>query len=222
MPDTIPFPDPRLADEQGLVCSGGCWSADWMLSAYRQGIFPWPTNSWGQEQLLWFSPDPRAILELDGLHISRRLGRRLRQGGYTVVMDRCFNEVVAACRQVHRRTWITPSLVNAYSDLHQLGYGHSVGIYREGELIGGVFGISIGGFFSGESMFHRQTDGSKIALVHLVQHLRRRGFSLFDVQQTTAHMSSLGAIAISREEYLQRLATAIRADVSFAGQGEKE
>jgi leucyl/phenylalanyl-tRNA--protein transferase len=191
---------------------------DWLLEAYSHGIFPWPIATERGTILAWFSPDPRAILEFDHLHVSRRLRRRIRRGGYQLTRNADFRGVVAGCaepRGPEGGSWITPELGAAYQRLHERGFAHSVEVWSEGHLVGGVYGVSLGGFFSGESMFHRQRDASKIALVHLVAHLRRRGYRLFDIQQWTPHMARMGASEIPRAEYLKRLGSALRLDTSF-------
>jgi len=212
------FPAVETADADGLLMLGGELSPVWILEAYRQGIFPWPLSLEGVDLLAWFSPDPRAIFELDQLHISRRLRRRLRNGGYKVTTNRAFDRVMASCaapREDEAGTWITPDLATAYRRLHALGYAHSVEVWHREELVGGLYGVSIGGFFSGESMYHRHRDASKIAICHLVRHLDEQGFTLFDIQQSSLHCSMMGAIEIGRDEYLQRLRTATGQDVSF-------
>lgn len=188
------------------------------MEAYRSGIFPMPLNYGHQRSLGWFSPDPRGILELDGFHISRRLARRLRQGEFRFTTNAAFEQVVEGCaapRAQDTGCWLTLAMQNAYLSLHDLNIAHSVEVWSGGRLVGGIFGIAIGGFFAGESMFSRQTDASKAALAWLVNRLRHRGFTLLDVQWTNDHTRSLGAIDISREEYLRRLASAATLPVSF-------
>jgi leucyl/phenylalanyl-tRNA--protein transferase len=213
------FPHPREAGPDGLLITGGSLAPAWMMEAYRSGIFPMPLNYGHQRSLGWFSPDPRGILELDGFHISRRLARRLRQGEFQFTSNAAFEQVVEACaapRSQDTGCWLTLAMQNAYLSLHELGAAHSVEAWSGNQLVGGIFGIAIGGFFAGESMFSRRTDASKAALAWLVHHLRCRGFSLLDVQWTNEHTRSLGAIDISREEYLQRLSTAVLLPSKFA------
>ncbi|BBO32406.1 leucyl/phenylalanyl-tRNA--protein transferase [Lacipirellula parvula] len=210
------FPPAQRASPEGLVAIGGRLSTNWLLDAYRHGIFPWPSNSY--EPMLWWSPDPRAILPLDGMYISRRLERRLRSGEFQATCDTAFAEVISACATGPGReggTWITPEMVAAYTELHRLGCAHSVEIWREGQLAGGVYGLAIGGLFAAESMFYRSRDGSKAALARLVCHLRTRGFALLDVQQATDHTDSLGVVEITRKEYLKRLEAAVELPVEF-------
>jgi leucyl/phenylalanyl-tRNA--protein transferase len=181
-----------------------------LLAAYRAGIFPWPDDT---GRLLWWSPDPRAILPLDRLHVSRSL-RRVRRR-FAVTRDTAFADVMRGCATSHGPTWITPAMFAAYVRLHALGWAHSVEVWSEGGLVGGVYGVAVGGLFAAESMFHRVRDASKVALVELVEHLAARGFALLDVQLQTMHLSSLGAVEIARRSYLSRLAAARRADVTW-------
>ncbi len=205
------FPPADSADPGGLVFLGGQLSPDWLLDAYREGIFPWPIVP-RFSRMQWWSPDPRAIFEFDRFHISRRLERTCRSGKFTVTSDRDFAGVIRACGTAQDRrwnTWITPDLAAAYCRLADLGHTHSVEVWHDGRLAGGVYGIAIGGLFAGESMFHHERDASKVALVYLVRHLRERGYRLFDIQQLTDHTRSLGAIEIPRREYLRRLREAL-------------
>jgi len=208
------FLDPERADADGLVGVGGDLRPARLLEAYRRGIFPWFDDD---SPILWWSPDPRAIFEMDGLHISRRLARTVRSGRFAVTFDRAFTEIVRGC--AHRPgegSWITTDMIDAYTRLHELGHAHSAEVWHEGQLAGGLYGVTIGGLFAGESMFSRVRDASKVALVHCMERLHQRGFQLFDVQFLNEHTSSLGAIEIPRREYLARLRKAIARDVSFA------
>ena len=195
---------------------GGRLSVDRLLDGYRHGIFPWPAYS--GEPMLWWSPDPRAILPLAGMHVSRRLERTMRGGKFTVRANTAFAEVLRGCATGHGReggTWLTPEMVAAYTQLHQLGHAHSVETWLDDRLVGGVYGVAIGGFFSAESMFYRERDASKVALARLVAHLNLRGYALLDVQQWTPHTGSLGVVEISRREYLKRLDEAVRVETSW-------
>ena len=197
---------------------GGCLSVQWLLAAYRRGIFPWPVTDGKREVLAWFSPDPRAILELEELHVSRRLERRLRSGQFQVTFDSDFGSVVRGCAAPRRSdgiTWITPEMVTAYGRLHRHGYAHSVEVWQGGRLVGGLYGLALGGFFAGESMFHQVRDASKVALVHLVRRLRHQGFSLLDVQQASPHLARMGAKEIPRRDFLARLQRALAEPVKF-------
>jgi leucyl/phenylalanyl-tRNA--protein transferase len=210
---TLPFLLADFADETGLIAIGGDLRPKRLLQAYRAGVFPWYDEN---EPICWWSPDPRAIFELDGLHVSRRLRRALGSGRFRVTVDRDFAGVIRGCALGREEgTWITPEMIHAYEELHRLGYAHSVEAWQEDELAGGVYGVAIGGFFAGESMFARRSDASKVALVHLVERLRQRGFQLFDIQFLTEHTTRLGAMAIPRPVYLARLRKAIAAPVSF-------
>jgi leucyl/phenylalanyl-tRNA---protein transferase len=208
------FPDPRNAlggENHGLVAVGGDFSVPRLLLAYRSGIFPWTANP-----MTWWSPDPRGIFELNRFHVSRSLARVLRQGVFRVTFDQAFRRVIEECAgQPRSGHWITPEFIEAYSRLHQEGYAHSLECWLEGELAGGIYGVALGGFFAGESMFHRASNASKVALYHLVEHLRARSFVLFDIQMVTPITTQLGAVLITREEYLQRLARAIDLPVRF-------
>jgi leucyl/phenylalanyl-tRNA--protein transferase len=209
------FPEPRLADADGLLATGGDFEPATLLAAYRQGIFPWPVDG---VDLLWWSPDPRAVLPPDGVHVSRSLARTLRRGRFRVTIDAAFDEVMAGCAdRVDDETWITPAIRDAYARLHRLGWAHSVEVWADGALAGGLYGVSIGALFAAESMFHRASDASKVAVVALAQHARAVGVELIDVQMPTAHLTSLGAVTISREQYLQRLAPAVSRRVDFIG-----
>ncbi len=207
------FLDPERADADGLVGVGGNLQPSMLLEAYRRGIFPWFDAS---SPILWWSPDPRAIFELDGLHVSRRLARTVRSGRFTSTVDRAFTEVMRGCaHRPHDGVWITPDMIVAYARLHDLGHAHSVEVWHEGELAGGVYGVTVGGLFAGESMFSRVRDASKVALVYLMERLRQRGYRLFDVQFLNDHTAGLGAVEIPRSEYLARLRMALTCEARF-------
>jgi leucyl/phenylalanyl-tRNA---protein transferase len=204
---TTPFPDPNLAGPDGLVAVGGDLGVERLLAAYRMGIFPWTVNP-----ISWWSPDPRAIIELDGFHVSQSLARVIRQGRFEVTIDQSFRAVMEGCAAPapgRGGAWITEEFIAAYTRLHRQGHAHSVECRLGGELVGGIYGVTIGGLFAGESMFHRVNDASKVALHHLVGHLRRRGFALFDIQMVTPATKPLGAVEIPRREYLRRLSAAV-------------
>ncbi len=205
------FPDPRQALREGpwngLLAVGGDLSCERLLLAYRMGIFPWTGLP-----LTWWSPDPRAVIEFAEFHVPRSLARLLRRGDYSITFDRAFREVMAACAAPapgRERTWISPGFIEAYTALHRAGYAHSLECWRQGVLIGGIYGVAIGGFFAGESMFHLQSNASKIALAHLVKHLQLRHYALFDIQMVTPVTRQLGAREIPREDYLRRLSVAL-------------
>ena len=200
------FPDPRDAPADAPLAVGGDLAPATLLDAYAHGIFPWPLD---RRMLTWWSPDPRGVIPLDGLHASRTLRRTLRRGALTTTVDRAFAAVVAGCAE-RQATWITPALADAYATLHELGHARSVEVWdRAGELVGGVYGVVLGGAFTGESMFHRATDASKVALVVLVERLRARGFALLDVQLLTPHLATMGAVALPRDEFLDLLGHAL-------------
>lgn len=210
----------------GLVRIGGDLEPATLLEAYCTGVFPWFDEDC---PICWWSPDPRAIFPLlpsppggegsgvrGGLHISRRLGRTIRSGKFTVTINQAFGDVIRGCAQRDEGTWLTQSMIDAYERLHRLGVAHSVEAWRDGKLGGGLYGVALGGLFAGESMFHHVTDASKVALAFTVEHLNRRGYRLFDTQFLTEHTARLGAIEIPRREYLERLQQALRIDASFA------
>ncbi len=209
----LSFPDPRDATAEGLVAIGGDMSAPRLLTAYRNGIFPWT-----DKPITWWSPDPRGIFELERFHVSKSLARTLRQGVFQMTVDRAFREVMSGCAAPARdrqETWVTADFIAAYTRLHEQGHAHSVECWRDGRLAGGIYGVALGGLFAGESMFHRESNASKVALFHLVNHLRERNFALFDVQMLTPITRQLGAVEISRREYLERLAEAVKLPCKF-------
>lgn len=211
-----PFPPvaQALKEPNGLLAGGADLSPQRLLAAYRHGIFPWYAPG---EPILWWSPDPRMVLFPDAIRITRSLARTLRNADYSVTLDSAFAQVIAACAAAPRPgqngTWITREMRQAYIRLHALGYAHSVETWRAGRLVGGLYGVAIGRAFCGESMFAHVTDASKIALAHLCRFLAGRGFGIIDCQMETAHLTSLGARPIPRDEYLARLATLVAAEV---------
>ncbi len=205
------FPDPRLAMEEpnGLLALGGCLSPRRLISAYAEGIFPWYSEG---QPILWWSPDPRLVLFPDQLHISRSLRKSLRRGGFDVTLDEAFDDVLHACaapRPKQDGTWLLPEMIQAYNSLHELGYAHSVEVRVKGELVGGLYGIALGGIFFGESMFSRVNNASKIAFVYLVAQLHRWNFRLIDCQVYSEHLASLGATEIPRDVFLKHLRQAL-------------
>jgi leucyl/phenylalanyl-tRNA---protein transferase len=202
------FPDPRYA-RGDVVAVGDDLRVDTLRDAYRHGIFPWPHE---RLPLPWFSPRRRTILLFDELHVGRTLRRAMGKSGYEFTIDRAFAEVIAACAESPRGeetgTWILPEIIEAYTRLHRAGDAHSVEVWRGAELIGGLYGVDSGGVFTGESMFHRVPNASKLALLFLVDHLRVRGATWLDCQVTTAHIRALGAREVSRAKFLDMLAAA--------------
>lgn len=184
-----------------------------VLLAYSAGVFPMGDDETGE--VAWYWPDPRAILPLNGFHTSRSLAKTLRKGTFEVRIDTAHEAVMRACADRAEGTWITEDFIRVYGALHRAGYSHSVEAWRAGRLVGGVYGVALGAAFMAESMFHRETDASKVALAALVHQLRERGFQLLDVQLLTPHLASLGAVEISRDEYLSRLLQALRAGIKW-------
>jgi len=224
LPPSRFFPPADQASASGIVAVGGRLTPRWLLYAYQHGIFPWPHPQL-DDPMLWWSPDPRAIIEFDRFHIPRRLRSTCRGGKFELTCDRDFAGVLHGCATSAGRehaTWLTPRMKRAYLRLHQLGHAHSVEAWHQGTLAGGTYGVAIGGFFAAESMFYRVSDASKVALVALVGHLRSRGYQLLDIQQLTPHTARFGASEIPRAEYLRRLAQAIQLPVSFGHRLELE
>lgn len=198
----ILFPPVEDADE-GLLAIGGDLSSERLLAAYRQGIFPWYSEG---DPLLWWAPDPRTVIIPGEVHVSRRLARRLRQGAFQFTMDTKFPQVMAECavapRPQQEGTWITPEMIAAYCRLHRLGFAHSIECWEGTELAGGLYGVSLGGCFFGESMFTKRPDGSKAALILLDRLCRQWGFVLIDCQLMNPHLARMGAKEIPRSEYM--------------------
>ncbi|MDX9787765.1 MAG: leucyl/phenylalanyl-tRNA--protein transferase [Desulfobacterales bacterium] len=201
--NTIAFPPPHLADKSGLLAVGGDLSRERLIKAYRSGIFPWYS---GGEPILWWSPDPRLVLFPHALHVSKRLERILRKGEFQISFDRAFPEVIRACAesraQKNEGTWLVPEMIEAYETLHEFGQAHSVEAWRNGQLVGGLYGVSLGRCFFGESMFTKVANASKAAFVTLVRQLTALNFDMIDCQVTTAHLVNFGATEISRKKFL--------------------
>ena len=208
--DDIAFPHPSLADKDGLLAIGGDLSPERLLAAYANGIFPWFDED---SAILWWSTDPRMILLPANFKRSKSLKQTIRNGGFEVRFDEAFERVITSCAITGRKgefgTWITEEMIDAYVSLHRMGYAHSVETYRNGILVGGLYGISLGKAFFGESMFHLERDASKVALSVLVDRLIEWDFHLIDAQQRTEHLKSLGAHAIPRSEFLEMLEKAL-------------
>ena len=203
------FPDPELFDGDGLVAIGGDLRPERLLLAYRRGIFPWYSDGCVP---MWWSPDPRAVLSPATLHVSHSLARVIRRGGFALTWNRCFQVVMTECGKCRAEgTWVIDEMVDAYAELHARGSAHSLEVWRAERLVGGIYGVQVGGLFAAESMFHRRADMSKVALVALVRSLFRAGIELFDVQFRTPHLETMGAEVIPRAEYLRRLRRAVRA-----------
>jgi leucyl/phenylalanyl-tRNA--protein transferase len=201
--------DERRGWPRGLVGIGGALEPDTLLEAYRAGIFPWSSVP----EITWWSPDPRVVFDLDRWRPHRSVARSVRRAGWTFSCDRDFTGVMRGCAEPtpkRSETWIGEDFIRAYSELHRRGYAHSVEVWEGEHLVGGIYGVAIGGFFGGESMFHRRTDASKAALAYLVTRLKALGYQLLDAQARNPHLMRLGATAIPRQEYLRRLRRAIR------------
>jgi leucyl/phenylalanyl-tRNA--protein transferase len=207
----LAFPPTSQAEPSGLLAVGGDLSVERLLRGYALGIFPW----YEEPPILWFSPDPRMLIEPGALHVARRLRRTLRQGRFELRLDTAFTRVIQKCAEVPREeergTWITPEMIEAYVALHERGWAHSCEAWQGDELVGGVYGVSLGGAFFAESMFHRATDASKAALAALVWQVEAWGFTLFDCQLPTPHLASLGAKPWPRERFLSALEHALAA-----------
>jgi leucyl/phenylalanyl-tRNA--protein transferase len=207
----LPFPDPAGADSYGLLAYGGDLSPERLVSAYAHGVFPWYESG----PILWFSPDPRMVLLPAELRVNRSLRKNLARHRFEVRVDSNFEGVIRSCAEVPRPgqsgTWVTPDMIEAYCRLHELGLAHSVESWREGQLVGGVYGVSLGAAFFGESMFARQSDASKVALVYLVRQIERWGFQFLDCQVYTEHTAGLGATPWPRDRFLRELRTALKA-----------
>ena len=205
------FPPPQLATKEGLLAIGGDLSPKRLLQAYRNGIFPWYSEG---EPILWWSPDPRLVLYPNELRVSRSLNKVINKGDFQVTIDRAFKAVITECAQVrldnHEGTWIVTDMVQAYCRLHECGFAHSVEVWKQDQLAGGLYGVSLGKCFFGESMFTRITNASKVALVALVKHLKPFNFAFIDCQITTGHLTRFGAREIPRTRYLTELANALK------------
>ncbi len=210
----LSLPDPNDSDDEGLLAVGGDLSPARLLFAYENGIFPWYSAG---VPPLWWSPNPRALMTRDRLHVSRSLRRVLRSGRFEVSIDRAFPDVIAACASNREGgTWILPEMLQAYVQLHRLGHAHSFEVWQDGALAGGLYGVRRGALFAAESMFHLATNASKVALAVSIDTLFRAGMRVFDVQFVTEHLASLGAYQVSRSEYLAQIAEATRLEVSPA------
>ena len=202
------FPNPSGADSEGLVAIGGDLSTERLLAAYEQGIFPWYSEGLPP---MWWSPDPRTVMDPAHLHVSRSLARELRRGRFRVTFDRAFQAVMLECgRERDDGTWITNDMLAAYVELHRRGHAHSFEVWNGERLVGGLYGVHRGALFAAESMFHRETNASKVALAVSVESLFAAGIELFDVQFLTPHLESLGAYELPRHDYLARVADAKR------------
>ncbi|MEM9444000.1 MAG: leucyl/phenylalanyl-tRNA--protein transferase [Verrucomicrobiota bacterium] len=211
--DELWFPSPEEARPDGLLAIGGDLSPERLILAYHRGIFPWSV-----EPISWWSPDPRAVFDMHRFHLSRRVQRVIKQRKFAVTFDQAFEQVIKSCAKPAKgreETWISQEFIAAYSQLHKRGYAHSVECWLNKELVGGVYGVSLGAFFAGESMFYRESNASTVALFHLMERLQKSGYQLFDTQMLTNHTERLGAYHIPRSEYLKRLEIALRTITVF-------
>jgi leucyl/phenylalanyl-tRNA--protein transferase len=211
LPDNFIFPPPEYAEPDGLLAVGGDLSEKRLLLAYSMGIFPWYSEG---SPILWWSPDPRLVLIPEELRISRSLRQVINKNTFKVTMDAAFEDVIRSCADIHKKkyggTWITGEMIDAYINLYNSGFAHSVESWHEGELAGGLYGVSMGGAFFGESMFNKKPNASKVAFVYLVQQLIKWGFRLIDCQVTTGHLMSFGAKEIPRSEFMEKLKQALK------------
>lgn len=201
----FPAPEQALREPNGLLAAGGNLQVETLLDAYRHGIFPWFEAG---QPLLWWSPDPRAVLCPDELHVSRSMARRLRRGGYAITTDQAFGAVIRGCaapRAGSAGTWIVPEMIAAYQALHDAGHAHSIECWIDGKLAGGLYGVVVGTVFCGESMFSARSDASKLVLIHLARGLHAGGFGLIDCQVGNPHLASLGASTLPRSIFLAQL-----------------
>ncbi len=211
LPDEIVFPSPELAEADGLLAVGGDLSVERLLVAYSMGIFPWYSDD---SPILWWSPDPRLVLNPADLRVSRSLRQTMKKGTYRITFDKAFERVMRSCAESPRKeqagTWITEDMIEAYCRLHEKGFAHSAESWSGDELAGGLYGVALGGVFYGESMFARKSDASKVAFVKLVQHLAEWKFLIIDCQVTTRHLMSLGAKEVPRSEFLKIMKKALK------------
>ncbi|RPJ78835.1 MAG: leucyl/phenylalanyl-tRNA--protein transferase [Alphaproteobacteria bacterium] len=207
---SVQFPDPNLAEDEGLVAVGGNLDLAYLISAYAQGVFPWYSEG---EPILWWSPNPRMVLIPNAFKISKSLKQTINSGKFYIQFDTNFSDVIANCSAKKRKgqsgTWITNDIMNAYTELHRQGYAHSVETYCGKKLVGGLYGVTLGKAFFGESMFYHERDASKFALYNLCRLLVKWDFHFIDVQQSTNHLRSLGATDIERSKFLEMLRTAL-------------
>jgi len=211
LPEELIFPPPEEAEEDGLLAVGGDLSIERILLAYHVGIFPWYSDG---SPLLWWSPDPRLVLEPPNLRISKSLEKVIKKDLFTITLDQAFDAVIRGCAQTNRAdgkgTWIVEDMIRAYGQLYEAGFAHSVESWCEGKLVGGLYGVSLGKVFFGESMYYRVKDASKVAFVHLVKLLQHWGFAMIDCQITTSHLIRFGAREVSRSQFLKRLSRALQ------------
>jgi len=219
--DSLVFPDPMMAEETGFLAVGGDLSSKRLLLAYKTGIFPWFSEG---DPIMWFSPDPRLIIFLDNLHVSSKLKKVIRANIFEVRFDTSFEAVIKRCALTDRRgqdgTWITDDMIQAYVRLHNEGYAHSVETFYDGQLVGGLYGVSLGGVFFGESMFFEMSNASKVALYYLVEKLKSWNFDFIDSQVPNNHMKSLGGVEVKRAKFLELLKNSLRKNSNIGDWGQ--
>ena len=213
--DELIFPPVELANEDGLLCFGGDLSPERLILAYKSGIFPW-----ADDPVLWFSPDPRMVIDIDTWKASKSLNRTFKKGLFELRIDHSFETVMEQCADTRESTWISDDFINSYCQLHEKGLAHSFEVYQDNKLVGGLYGLSIGSAFFGESMFHTVTDASKITFMHLILFLRHYGFTMLDCQISNPHLVRLGGIDISRKKYLSRLNKALKNETKEGNWGD--
>ena len=213
--DQLIFPPVDLANEDGLLCFGGDLKPERLVLAYQSGIFPW-----ADDPVLWFSPDPRMVIDINNWTPSKSLKRTFKKGLFTLKIDNNFNTVMEKCADTRDSTWISDDFIQSYCQLHEKGIAHSFEVYLENKLVGGLYGLSLGSAFFGESMFHTATDASKIAFMHLILFLRHHNFTLLDCQISNPHLVRLGGIDISRENYMKQLNKALENENKVGNWGE--
>ncbi len=210
------FPCVENSTHEGIVATGGDLSPRRLLLAYKSGIFPWYSPG---QPILWWSPDPRAIIPLEKIRINRTLRKIINRDIFEIRINSDFDKIIRQCASRHKEDsgagWLTEDMINAYTELHRLGHAHSIEAWSDGELAGGLYGVCVGGLFAGESMFYCKANASKVALAFLVKHLIKRGFTLLDCQMVTEITARMGAIEITRKEYLKQLAAALEHDCTF-------
>ena len=214
--DELIFPPVDLANEDGLLCFGGDLSPNRVLLAYKSGIFPW-----ADDPVLWFSPDPRMIIDLDSWKASKSLLRTFKKNLFEIRVDYDFDVVMEKCADTRDSTWISDDFIESYCDIHKMGLAHSFEVYQENNLVGGLYGISIGSAFFGESMFHSVTDASKIAFMHLIKFLKHHKFTMLDCQINNPHLVRLGGTDISRKQYMKNLSKALKNETKKENWGEE-
>lgn len=210
--ETIQFPPPNFARKDGLLAFGGKLEPDWIIEAYSKGIFPWFNED---EPILWWSPNPRSVIFIDEIKISKSMKKIMKKGKFTVTFDKNFREVIEACADSREETWISEEFIKTYTKLHQMGVAHSVEVWNEEKLVGGLYGINLGQMFFGESMFSIENNASKVALIKISEYLKEKNYEIIDCQVHNSHLESMGAREIKREEFLNILEVQIHKNTEY-------